>query len=294
MPQILEALTGPLIGEGMGLLMEKHNDKRQLEQQRKLQELQLQGQKEIGAFNYEQQMRLWHDTNYSAQMGEMKKAGINPALLYGGGGPGGTTAAAQAQGVGMGEAPRGGGETMAMGLQLANTVAQTENIKADTQLKQAQAVKTAGADTKNVEADTENKILQKVLTDYLGKEAADQYNLIKSPNRGIEEKTYEDELEARQGIAGNIYELWTEGKLHDKSAAEIENILLNNAKTRTERMAIMKDMEMLEQNIKGAKLDNIIKDIEVQMQKETGVDRNAPTWMKVIARLFGYLMPKTR
>ena len=34
---------------------------------------------------------MWKDTNYSAQMEELKKAGLNPGLLYGMSGGGATT-----------------------------------------------------------------------------------------------------------------------------------------------------------------------------------------------------------
>lgn len=131
--------AGSAVGAGMGMLLGAHERKQQIKQQQKLQDMQIMGQKEMGIFNREQQMKLWEDTNYSAQMGQLKKAGLNPGLIYGmGGGAGGTTQAATGS-VSGGQA-RQGGEAMAMsmmGAQAALLAAQTENVKADTEKKKA-------------------------------------------------------------------------------------------------------------------------------------------------------------
>lgn len=153
----IPGLAPAAISAGMGLLLEGHNDRRQLEQQQKLQDMQMKGQKEMALFNYQQQMKMWNETNYKAQVAQLNKAGLNPGLLYGMSGAGGaTTGAAQGQGPGMGEAPKGGGEAMGMGIvgaqtaaQLALLKAQKENIEADT------ANKTAT--TPNIQKDTELK-----------------------------------------------------------------------------------------------------------------------------------------
>lgn len=146
---LAQQTAGGVIGAGMGLLLEGHNDRRQLRQQGKLQELEIKGQKEMGIFNREQQMQMWRDTNYSAQMEEMKKAGINPALIYGQSGASGQSSANPGRVTG-GQAPSGGRETMegtAMGLQLAMIQAQIANTNADTKQKEVETAKTGGVDT---------------------------------------------------------------------------------------------------------------------------------------------------
>ena len=62
------------LGTVMGLMLEKHNDKRQLAQQRKLQELEMEGQRKMGDYNYAKQLEMWNATGYKAQMEQLKKA----------------------------------------------------------------------------------------------------------------------------------------------------------------------------------------------------------------------------
>lgn len=144
-----------VIGTGLGLALEKHNNKRQLEQQGKLQAQQIAGQQQMTDYNAAKQLQMWKDTSYSAQKEQMNKAGINPALMYGMGGGGGQTAAVSAGNVSGGSAPQGGGEIAqmtGMGMQMALLKAQKDNIEADTANKKAQ--------TPNIGADTTNKGIQ--------------------------------------------------------------------------------------------------------------------------------------
>lgn len=263
-----------ILNTGLGLLLQSHNDKRQVEQQKKLgqQQLGLDIQK-MGA-QKAMDLQMWKDTNYKAQVEEMNKAGINPALLYGKGGSGGTTIGSSGGSVNAPSAPQGGGEIMGMMMQKAQLdlmKAQKEATEADANLKNVDAAKKKGVDTDNVKADTDTKLMDKIIKEYTGKDLADVYNKIKVPNRGIEEKTYMDELEARQGIAGTIVELWQEGKLKEKGNYEIEQMMLNNTKTRAEAKNITKAFDILEEELKGAKLDNILKDVETQWATGTGL-----------------------
>lgn len=153
---------GGLIGTGLGLLLEGHNDRRQLKQQEKLQALQIQGQKEMTDYNsaaqYELQHKMWDSTNYEAQMQHIKNAGLNPSLLYGTSGGGGvTTGGGLPQGSVSGtDAPKGGMEILAAQqqmMQLKLLEAQKENIQADTANKQADT-KNKPLQGSNIEAST--------------------------------------------------------------------------------------------------------------------------------------------
>lgn len=128
--------TGGIIGAGMGLLLQKSNDKRQIRQQQKLTDMQIAANKQMGIFNTQQQMQMWRDTNYKPQMEELRKAGLNPGLIYGMGGSGGATIGNPGgAGVSGAQAPQGGGEIMGMMMNKAQIdliKAQTANIQADT------------------------------------------------------------------------------------------------------------------------------------------------------------------
>ena len=95
---------------GLGMLLSGWNDRRQLKQQQKLQDQQIAGNKELLEAQRLKEMQMWEDTNYSAQKEQMRKAGLNPALMYGMGGGGGTTVGGGGGAVSAGEAPKGGRE----------------------------------------------------------------------------------------------------------------------------------------------------------------------------------------
>lgn len=147
----LQAAQG-ILGAGMGMILGEQADKRQIAQQRKLQDMQIQGQMEMMDYGQEKQLQMWEKTNYKAQMEQLRKAGLNPGLLYGMGGGGGATAQAAGGNVSGGNAPVGGGEPthmaqVGMGLNLQLLEAQKENIQANTNKTNVEAEKIGGVDT---------------------------------------------------------------------------------------------------------------------------------------------------
>ena len=81
-------------------------------------------------------MKHWENTNYSAQVEQMKKAGLNTALMYGGAGSGG-------QSIGSGDYSISGGQAdsnqMGYALQLQHMQSQIELNKALANKEEAQA-----------------------------------------------------------------------------------------------------------------------------------------------------------
>lgn len=157
-PWLIPAIQGAaqIAGQAMGMQSAKQKNEQQIAQEEKLMQLQENHNRSMATFNNRMQMDMWEKTGAVGQMAQLKKAGLNPALMYGEGGAGGATvAAAQGQGVGKSSAQGASGterETMAgMGLQMAAQLAlmqaQKKNIEADTANKEAQATKTAGIDT---------------------------------------------------------------------------------------------------------------------------------------------------
>lgn len=152
---------------------------------------QMESAKHMTVFNREQQMKMWRDTNYSAQIEEMKKAGLNVGLMYGNGGGGGaSTNVATSQGA-SGQAGTGRNDIQAgMGIMLQNALldAQRENIEADTENKKAQTENT-GADT--IGKDLANK-WEKFIQDPDGNEGTDG-----TPLKETEFRTNVNERRAR-------------------------------------------------------------------------------------------------
>lgn len=108
--------------------------------------------KEMAGINQQHNKDMFDYTGYQAQVAQMKAAGLNPALMYGSAGSGGSTqgGAGMAGGAGAGSGSVGGtpnapdtGITagIGMGLQLGLLDAQKKNIEADTEKKRAEAGK---------------------------------------------------------------------------------------------------------------------------------------------------------
>lgn len=124
-------------------------DQRQQNQTRALQDIQLQGAKNMTDYNYAKQLQMWKDTNYSAQIEQMDKAGVNPAMIYGKGGAGGATTGsgggAMPSGASAGDPNAGVRNSMEIGMQIANM----NLIKAQTAKTEAEAAKIQGVDTQS-------------------------------------------------------------------------------------------------------------------------------------------------
>lgn len=160
-----------LVGQAANWLSQGANDRRQVRQQGKLNDVNAKTAKEMADYNAEKQMDLWNKTGYGAQKKQMMDAGINPALMYGGTASGGSTNAIAASTPGGGNAAdaastqMAGNKTAMDVAQLALMGAQKENIEADTANKQAGAGK-ATAETGAVGANIENTEANTKLTDY--------------------------------------------------------------------------------------------------------------------------------
>lgn len=283
--------SGGIIGAGMGLILEGHNNRRQIRQQQKLTDMQLAANNQMGEYNYERQMKLWHETNYGPQMKELKKAGLNPGLIYGmGGGTGGTTAATPAQGTSGSHAPTGGGEAMGLmmqQMQLGLMEAQRENIQADTENKKADTTNkpimgenikasTASITQGITNQQTQNALMQaqKLATETNIENTQTQTKLIEDQiqlmDRDIEvnNATKEDKiLQIKQEAINAIIlgEVMKQGIQVDKAA--IQKMAADiaqgwqNLDIQSKRQII--EQKMLENNIEYAPVDRIIKGVDI-------------------------------
>lgn len=256
-PQILQAgleTAQTTLGLGMGLMLERHQDRRQLRQQQALQGIQIQGQKELSDYNYAKQLEMWKATNYQAQVEQLKQAGLNPGMLYGMSGGGGTTTGSGSPGSVTGAtAPVGEASSAHMinqMLQMGIMKAQKENIEADTELKKAGKPKTE-AETEETKAKT-----QDLLQGIKNKKAEEQLT-------GIQDSLLRNELFEKyktQDWRFTIYEHEAEQKIQQAKIALTQANL--------DQATINSKIEILTQNAIGAMLENAYKQAQISKTQE--------------------------
>jgi len=136
------------IATAIGSQVSNHGaERRNYRNERNLMGLQQQNQMGLNQQGHDLQMDMWNKTNYGAQMEHIKNAGLNPALMYGMSGGGGTTAGSQ----GGGSASKGSsqqGRQMDMSNLLVG--AQAEKLKEETKDIVSARTKRDGPDTNAV------------------------------------------------------------------------------------------------------------------------------------------------
>lgn len=184
-------IVGGLIGQIFGGM----NDRRQIRQQSKLQNMQEQGNMRMMEHQKKLDLQMWRDTNYDAQVGELEKAGLNPGLLYGMSGGGGVTTGNAGGSVNGAEAPVGGGEAMAgmgMAMQLGLMRAQKENIEAQTAEIKGKTLN-EGTGEAGAQADIALKGSQKKMQDVLS---------------SLEQAKFDDSVALTRNMSNKLEEEW--------------------------------------------------------------------------------------
>ncbi len=142
-----------LAATGLNMISQGVQGNVQHKRNKELMGIQYGRQRNLNKQGQELQMDMWNKTNYGAQMDHIKKAGLNPSLMYGMSGGGGTTTGSQSGGAAAsGNATRGnmGIEGMMVGAQIELMKAQANKANAD-----AEATSTYRKD--NVDRDTDLK-----------------------------------------------------------------------------------------------------------------------------------------
>lgn len=165
----ISAGTGSVIGAGIGaatglisMLGQRKREKRAVENQKTLMDWQMKNQQRLNQQGADLQYDMWKKTNYPAQMEMLKEAGLNPGLLYGMSGGGGTTAGSQSGGSASGgQAPAPQPMELGTALAAAQTAeqlklmkAQRRNLEEDVRTKEIdnKTKEMYGADADRVEA----------------------------------------------------------------------------------------------------------------------------------------------
>lgn len=184
-------LLGTVGSVGLGLALEGHNDRRQLEQNEALLNQQIRAQQKMGKYNQQLALEMWDKTNYEAQRKHMEKAGLNVGLMYGMSGGGGTTANTPGGNVGATGAEGQKGEVgmaLQLGLQAELQKAQIEATRAQANKTNVEAQKLAGADTEKTGQETRNLQVQNLILQHEEK--------IKGVESRVQQDTEADQLEA--------------------------------------------------------------------------------------------------
>lgn len=147
------AIVGAGLSLGSQYLLNRNSNRTQLQQQAALNNLSQQSNMAMLNAQQQAQYEQWLRTNYSEQVKQLQKAGLNPAMLYGMGGGSGAS---------MGNATGGNFHSQAgkdtenkqIGLNMISQImqaallkSQKDNLDADTEVKKANAEKISGVDT---------------------------------------------------------------------------------------------------------------------------------------------------
>lgn len=274
---MIQQLGMAILGGGMQEIANQNSHRRNIDAQRDQMMLQQQLNKDMTDYNTDKQMDMWNKTGYGAQMKQMKDAGLNPALMYGKGGAGGSTAIAAASGS-AGNAPQiqpidASKTTMGL-MQLANMEAQKENIIADTNLKDVQANKLKGADTENLQEGTKGKVLENQyltnsMSDRITKAYAEGQKGVAEANKaGVEQNvaiaTEKNQIKQSdlQTINDQLRNTLTNKNI-TKTEAETNNVIETLTSIVNERVLKRKGLTIQEQG-------NAIREAQVEIAKELG------------------------
>ena len=140
----------------LGMIAGHQAQRRQHRDTKELMGMQFRNQAGLNRQGHDLQMDMWNKTNYGAQVKHMEDAGLNPALMYGSAGQGGTTGSQGGGNASMGQAQ----QMKAMDMQNLMMGAQMEALKAKANLDNAQANKIGGVDTDLAKQSIKNMIAE--------------------------------------------------------------------------------------------------------------------------------------
>lgn len=134
---------GSVAGGVLGMIGGHQSERRNYRNERRLMNQQYGNQRMLNEHGHDLQMDMWNKTNYGAQVDHMKEAGLNPALMYGSAGQGGTTGSQTGGSASKGNSQQG----KVMDMQNMLMGAQINDLNASAKKKDVEANKLKGVDT---------------------------------------------------------------------------------------------------------------------------------------------------
>jgi hypothetical protein len=287
-------MPAPLLGIGLGAIakaaapavaggliqgaVQRRRDRRAMDNQKELMGLQQQNQEKLNAQQMQNQqllnqqgsdlqMDMWNKTNYEAQIAQMKAAGLNPALMYGMKGGGGTTTGSQSGGSASGGSAAGGNAPAPQQMDIGNLI--------QAALASAQIAK-LNAETKNLQTTTE------------------------STGQDVVSKTFQNEINAKYRNQIEVAKLWdwqksiTDGE-QAQAAWKFKNAIEYGgdpeSQTSPAAKSIYLAVQKARQDIENAKATNDIQKVELaikqfeQSMTDQGISNNAPWYAKLVTDL---------
>lgn len=235
------------LGSLMGIGRRKEKKAREAEERehkRQLEYMGLQAQynKEQAKYSTELSKEMWDYTNYENQVKHLKEAGLNPALLYGQGGGGGSAAGGgNAAGVGM---PSSTG--VGMGIQWEQMEAQKELAKAEAAKTNAEAAKLMTTDTENVKSETEKNKQEIKESEKRIENLTSQIHKTNEESKGLEFNNYLNELRKGIKLQGEVNgkTVWTKGFDEIFKEKELQRMLADYGISQKEYQEAKNDKEV--------------------------------------------------
>lgn len=155
-------MIGQLGMMGAGALIQnefnKATENRQWEREKKLLGMQMQNQQQLNKQGFDMQFDMWNKTNFAEQMKQMKKAGLNPNMIYGMKGGGGVTTGSQTGGSApKGNAPQAQGMDIRSMLEAGMMKSLIAVNEATAKKLNAETENTAGGIRENLSQDAKRK-----------------------------------------------------------------------------------------------------------------------------------------
>lgn len=255
---------GKLMDIGFGALDRGIANKQSWKYYQKTSGLDLKNAQQMARYNQGLAIDTWNKTNAEAQMQHLIAAGLNPGLMYGMSGSGGTT------NFGGGSAPSGknapGGNSI-QGMDILGAqrqLAETKNIEADTKLKEVEASKREGADTELIYANIE-KLKQETQNAKVQNSILEYENRLKSIEANVSKQTEDEQINAvKEANKILIAQARQELKSADFSEENYNN-LVTQANLAT--LQAVSGIDLTKANIEKTRSEQQLKEQEIIFQK---------------------------